>query len=546
MTKSHKKAKWAVWGLLLLFVLLSSLPFLFEGCGPLALLSFTPLFLIDEICRREGLRGAGWYGFLALLLFNIATTFWVWFVSPAGSVAAILLNTLFMFILFALFRWCRRLCRKGAKWLPYLFFAAIWLAWEHIYFNIDLTWPWLTLGYAFATSHKLVQWYEVTGVLGGSLWILSASILAFCGIREAMDGHRKAAGWLAGALGAVVLIPTVCSLIRYYGYQEKGEAIEVALIQPNVDPFERHGHGTTTQQELDEQMIRLFERVITPQTRYLITPETVTYGISLNNVAASESFERYKAFLERHEGANLLFGSLTNQPYFCEERPTLTARKLPWYWMDRYNSALLMDSRNLYGFYHKSRLVPGTECIPFLNQAPWLGTLVEKFGGASGSYGRMEKMLVLRGNDGIGVAPMICYESVYGDYSRGAVRDGADFMAVMTNDAWWGDTPGYRQHFRYAALRAIENRRDVAQAANTGYSGFFNQRGDVLQRSAWWTEEALSGEVHLNKELTPFTRHGDVIGRWARWISLLLALLSLASFVWGKKSARGKSAADNS
>jgi apolipoprotein N-acyltransferase len=104
-------------------------------------------------------------------------------------------------------------------------------------------------------------------------------------------------------------------------------------------------------------------------------------------------------------------------------------------------------------------------------------------------------------------------------------------MAVMTNDAWWGDTPGYRQHFRYAALRAIENRRDVAQAANTGYSGFFNQRGDVLQRSAWWTEEALSGEVHLNKELTPFTRHGDVIGRWARWISLLLALLSLASFV---------------
>lgn len=546
MTKPRKKVKWAVWGLILLFVLLSSLPFLFEGCGPLALLSFTPLLLIDEICRRESLRGAGWYGFLALLLFNIATTFWVWFVSPAGAVAALLLNTLFMFVLFSLFRLSRKLCRKGAKWLPYLFFIALWLAWEHIYFNIELTWPWLTLGYAFATSHKLVQWYELTGVLGGSLWILTTSTLAFFGIREALDSRRKTAWGMAGALAAVVLIPTVCSLIRYYGYQEKGEPVEVAIIQPNVDPFERHGHGTTTQKELDEQMISLFESVMTPRTRYLITPETVTYGINLDNVASSSSFERYKEFLERHEGTNLLFGSLTDKPYFCKERPTLTARKAPWYWFDRYNSALLMDSRDLFGYYHKSRLVPGTECIPFLNQAPWLGKLVEKFGGASSSYGRMERMKALKGNDGIGVAPMICYESVYGDYSRDAVLDGADFMAVMTNDAWWGDTPGYRQHFRYAALRAIENRRDVAQAANTGFSGFFNQRGDVLQRSSWWTEAALVGEMHLNAHLTFFTRHGDFIGRWAKPVTLLLALLSLVSFVWGKRSARGKSASDKS
>ena len=546
MTETRKKAKWAVWGLVFLFVLLSSLPFLFKGCGPLALLCFTPLLLIDEICRRESLHGAGWYGFVALLLFNIATTFWVWFVSPAGAIAALLLNTLFMFILYALFRWSRRLCKKGGKWLPYLFFAAIWLAWEHIYFNIDLTWPWLTLGYAFATSHKLIQWYELTGVLGGSLWILTASILAFFGIREAMDGHRKAALWLMGALAAVVLIPSTGSLVRYYGYQEKGKTVEVALIQPNVDPFQRHGHGTTSQADLDDQMIRLFDSVMTPATRWLITPETVTYGINLTHIAASDSYERYHKFLQRHPQANLLFGSLTMIPYFTDAKPTPTARKYSYYWMDRFNTAILMDASDVYGYYHKSRLVPGTECIPFLNQAPWLGKLVDHFGGASGSYGRMSEMLALKGNDGVKVAPMICYESVYGDYSRDAVRRGADFMAVMTNDAWWGDTPGYRQHFRYAALRAIENRRDVAQAANTGFSGFINQRGDVLQRTAWWTEDALVGEVHLNNALTPFTLKGDVIGRCAKPLSLLLALLVLASFVWGKISARGKSAADNS
>lgn len=546
MTGSRKKAKWAVWGLIVLFVLLSSLPFLVKGCGLLALLSFTPLFCIDEICRREQLRGAGWYGFTALALFNIATTFWVWFVSPAGAIAALLLNSLFMFILYALFRWSRKLCKKGGKWLPYLFFAAIWLAWEHIYFNIDLTWPWLTLGYAFATSHKLIQWYEITGTLGGSLWILTASILAFWGLREAMDGRRKAAWWMTGALAAVVLIPSICSLVRYYSYQEKGESIEVALIQPSVDPFQRHGHGTTPQQQLDEEMIALAESVVTPETRYLITPETVTYGIILHLMEMSPSVCVYQEFLKEHPQLNLLFGSLTTQHYYTDQKPSTTARKQGYFWYDRYNTAILINSTDIFGYYHKSRLVPGTECIPFLEQAPWLGRIIEKFGGASGSYGRMKEMLALEGSDGNKVVPMICYESVYGDYSRGGVRNGGNFMAVMTNDAWWGDTPGYRQHFRYAALRAIENRRDVVQAANTGLSGYFNQRGDVLQQTSWWTKEARVGEVHLNDELTPFTLKGDVIGRWAKPVSLLLALLVLASFVWGKRSARGKSAADNS
>ena len=546
MTESRKKAKWAVWGLIFLFVALSSLPFLFKGCGPLALLSFTPLFCIDEICRRKGLRGAGWYGFTALALFNIATTFWVWFVSPAGAIAALLLNSLFMFILYALFRWSRKLCKKGGQWLPYLFFAAIWLAWEHIYFNIDLTWPWLTLGYAFATSHKLIQWYEITGVLGGSLWILTASILAFFGLRAAMDGRRKAAWWMTAALAAVVLVPSICSLVRYYGYQEKGETIEVALIQPSVDPFQRHGHGTVTQAELDQQMLQMAEAAVTPQTRYLITPETVTYGVDLNLILMNPSISRYMSFLERHPELNMLFGALTDQYYFSGEKPTTTARKSRSFWYDRYNSAILLSHNTYRGIYHKSKLVPGTECIPFLEQASWLGKVIDSFGGASSSYGRMDHMEALEGADGNKVVPMICYESVYGDYSRGGVQRGGNFLAVMTNDAWWGDTPGYRQHFRYAALRAIENRRDVAQAANTGISGFINQRGDVLQRTSWWKEESLVGDVHLNGETTPFTRWGDVIGRLAKPVSLLLALLVLASFVWGKISARGKSAADNS
>ncbi|MBR5055831.1 MAG: apolipoprotein N-acyltransferase, partial [Bacteroidales bacterium] len=134
-------------------------------------------------------------------------------------------------------------------------------------------------------------------------------------------------------------------------------------------------------------------------------------------------------------------------------------------------------------------------------------------------------------------------ESVYGYWSAEAVRDGATFLAVITNDGWWGDTPGYHQHFRFAALRAIENRRDVAHVANTGISGFINQRGDVLQATGWWVETAIRGDVHTNTRLTFFSRHGDLVGRASQWLSAGLILLLLLSLLWDRISGRGKSAA---
>ena len=143
------------------------------------------------------------------------------------------------------------------------------------------------------------------------------------------------------------------------------------------------------------------------------------------------------------------------------------------------------------------------------------------------------------------VGAMICYESVYGDWSRIATKKGARFLAVITNDGWWGDTPGYRQHFNYARLRAIENRRDVVQAANTGISGIIDQRGDVLQRTGWWVETTLTATLNGNDAQTLFVRYGDFIGRTAcfAFLVLLLALVILrTASASGKRSGRGKSA----
>ena len=117
-------------------------------------------------------------------------------------------------------------------------------------------------------------------------------------------------------------------------------------------------------------------------------------------------------------------------------------------------------------------------------------------------------------------APVICYESIWGNYVSKYVKKGAQFIAIITNDGWWGNTSGKDQHLQYAKLRAIENRRWVARSANTGISGFINQRGDIVQQTKWWQPAALNQEINLNEEITFYTQAGDI----AAYLGLVLAL----------------------
>ena len=125
------------------------------------------------------------------------------------------------------------------------------------------------------------------------------------------------------------------------------------------------------------------------------------------------------------------------------------------------------------------------------------------------------------------VGTAICYESVYGEYCTGYVRQGAQLLTVITNDAWWGNTPGYRQHFNYSRLRAIETRRWVARCGNTGISALIDPSGRVVSRTPWWEPAVLQGSVQLLSDTTPFVRYGDMTGRVCVFLFLLLAAAAL-------------------
>ena len=536
--KSRKSVHIYILGWILISSLLLSLPFLVDHLGFLALFGMVPLFFIEDICRKHDVKGATWYYYLLFVVWNTITTYWVSYATLPGGIAAILLNAFQMSLVFWFYRLFKKqiLKRDGASrdsFIPYLFFIVTWLGWEHYYFDAEVSWPWLVLGNAFAGSIKSVQWYEYTGTLGGSLWILLSNVLLYrIIVKEA--GRDKDAGEckyqrrqryaLYGGYASLIILPFVISFVMFSSYEEKKDPCEFVLLQPNIEPYQDK-FNTLTRDEQDDILFRLAERGVTPQTSFVVAPETFTWFINEDAPYTCPTVRRMGAFVKKHPKTNFITGAVTMRQYVTRNAPSLTAKKGRGYWYDTFNASVMMDSTGQCDFFHKSKLVVLTEFIPYPKLLAPINKLAIELGGATGSYGTQPEITIFEGSDGTKIGTAICYESVYGDYYRDYVLKGAQVMSIITNDGWWSNTPGYRQHLRYASLRAIETRRSIARSANTGISAFINQRGERVAELGWWHEDCLTGSINLNNELTFFVRHGDFIGRISTFMFTLLALL---------------------
>ena len=526
-----------------LFVLLMSLPFLVEGCGCFALLGFVPLLCMERVATEHSVKHFWWWHYGTFVAWNAVTTFWVCNATVGGGIFAVLANALQMSLVFGLFRWVkRRFAGRGrSSSLPYLFLAAAWIAWEKYYLTVaEISWPWLVLGNAFAGTSPLVQWYEFTGSLGGSLWVWASSLSVF-GLMVATSDGRFSGRWntkarIAAVVGTLLVFfgPMVWSWVLWNRYQEVSEGtVPVIIAQPNFDPY--HKFGGMTQDEQNVVLLSQFAQGLKEMEKenpgdsssvLLLAPETFTSDILCNDVPSSRTFRRFVSFLGEHPRGEILFGASSWTRYEQRVRPSANARKMgDGDWYETHNSALIVDSTGRYGLYQKSKLVPGVEMLPYVKV---LGPIDDKLlGGVAGRcVGQPEvSNLVFRQEVPIGCA--VCYESVYGEHCAKYVRAGARLLTIITNDAWWGDTPGYRQHLNYARLRAIETRRDIARCGNTGISAFIDQKGRILSRTTWWEPAILRGTVNLSSRETFFVRAGDIVGRVCVFLFVLLFAAAL-------------------
>ena len=500
--------------------------------------AFVPLLLIEDRIsstpgRRRGRKFLG-YSYLTFLTWNVFTSYWIYNSTAVGGILAMTLNAALMCIPAMLFYFTKRISTRS---LGLVAFVVYWITFEFLHLNWELTWPWLTIGNAFASLPQIVQWYEYTGALGGTLWVLLGNAMIFLIVRENYSLQEKIRMQKQKVFLALawIFIPTITSLFIYSAHEEKGTDIEVMVVQPNIDPYEEKFFGSDRFIPYEEQLNRLInlsENNITPETRYIAWPETaLPYGYFEDNLNTYPVILRLKQFVAAHPNVSLITGLDTYKLYQTKATPTSSKyREGEDIYRDAFNSAMQINENQEIVIYHKSRLVPGVEHMP-----SFMSSFAIALGESAGGLGRQNHRTVFFNKDNTGVAPVICYESIFGEFVTDYVKKGANMIFIITNDGWWGNTQGHKQHMQYAVLRAIETRKSIARSANTGISGFINQRGDILEESVYWEQKVMRRKIKQNRIKTFYTRHGDYMGTAAAFGSIAVFMLAIIFVIRRRK-----------
>jgi len=496
-------------------------------------IAFVPLLYVENDIREKNLKKSNLkvylISFIAFFIWNSITTWWLYYATALGMSVAILLNSLLMsFIILIYHVIAKRIPQKTA----YIFLITLWISYEKFILNWDLSWPWLNLGNGFAMRPKWIQWYEYTGIFGGTLWVWIVNIILVAGLIKFIRTKNKTFLIRHSILGfSIVVILLFSSLLIYHNYKEKGTKLTAIVLQPNVDPYsEKYNQNNLTSVQ---HLIELAQTKMDSSVTLIVAPETtLATPTNLNSYHSKPSFKYLKRYTEKYKNLDFLTGISFYKPYHSTKKPTGTANyyNRGRFWYDSYNSALFISSNFSAQIYDKSKLVAGVEMMPYKKYlSPIIGDFMINLGGSTASLATQKKRTVFKTyNSKFGFAPVICYESVYGQYVTNYIKNGANIITIITNDGWWDDSQGYKQHLSFATLRAIENRRSVARSANTGISCFINQRGDLLASLPYGTKGALKQVIRANKKLTFYTKYGDYIARLSQFIMVIILLITIA------------------
>ncbi len=381
---------------------------------------------------------------------------------------------------------------------------AIWILLEFARVSGRFGFAWGDLGYALYRRVELIQLASLTGALGLSFVIVWINYLLFLALRGR--------DWRALA-GAILIF----ALLFSYGaaamrHQLKGRELRVALIQPNL-PQERKSDPRNLEEFL-RVYLALLGKIDPARAELVILPETILPAYLLQQAEYLEPFSRFA----QKNSLYLLFGTLD----YRQERFYNTA-------------ALLSPQGEIVAQYDKVQLVPfSPEYLPLRAQLERLGFawLIRELAPVDLTPGR--GFFSLESSLGK-IATNICFESSFSHISRGFVRNGAELLITLTNDAWFKRSLALPQHFSFGVLRAVETGRWFVQAANTGISGIISPKGVIVHSSGVETEEILQGQVELLSGRTFYARFGD----WLVYLSLLYLLAaSIASVIAGSARRR--------
>jgi apolipoprotein N-acyltransferase len=508
--------------------MLLGLAWITNSSGLILLVAFVPFFLIEENLYNNAEKYL-WNAFFlytlpGFVIFNILAIGWVRVSTLTGAVFIIMgLSFLMSFTL-----WLAHIIRlKAGNTAGYISFVSFWLSLEYINLNTSIITPWLNLGNGLAKDILFIQWYDITGAAGGTLWIICSNLAFFVWINKYIRKKSFINTYLWLAL-ALAVIPATISILRYYNIEQiETGAMEVVIIQPNVDPYTEKFSIPFVQQW--EKALSMAESAVTEKTTWVITPETtIDDPVNEDDMHNDKYIIRAKEFINKHSHLSLISGMVSYRSFPDENGHTDSLY---------YNSAFKIDTGNRIEIYHKSKLVPGVEMQFSEGPLNLLTRLLPYFGGTQWGYTKQkERINFEHASSQTKIAPVICYESVYGNFVAEYVRNGAGAIFIITNDGWWKNTSGYKQHLSYASIRAIETRRPVVRAANTGISCIIDIKGKRITESGWWDTAIITGKINPETRVTPYVKYGEYLMRIASLISILILSIVFIAIPLRKKN----------
>ena len=503
------------WAMALTVPVLLALSFPPFNISILQIPAFILLFRISLISETK--REVILYTYPAFVLWNLFSTYWLMMATIAGGVAAILANALIMLVPLLIIRVLFKTELNPV--LASFFAAAVWVSYEFLHHNWDLAWPWLTLGNGWSNLTGVIQYISITGVFGISFWVVFSAALFY---NYLIKPSKKL---LTAGLILLFSFPLFSIISMAMMNVEEGEPIEVAIIQPNSDSYQRFG-GLPSLEALLDKLLEMSDRVRTEQTDVIIWPEN---AVDSSLTIDSPHYYRIRDSVNVWN-TSLMTGTGFLEFYSEDERPEVARETHAGRFYNVYNAALYFQPQAEPEIYRKGRLVPIVERFPFVE----FFQRIDRFGwiewGYHSGYGLGTTADVFPVNNSKTPA-LICYDSVFSGWVNAFVDEGADFLTIITNDGWWGDSHGHIQHFAFARLRAIEHRMWIARSANNGISGIISPDGKVQVETEYWTEDAFNFTIYGNQNPTFYSRHGN----WIGYFSLISAFLGVFFIYYGRK-----------
>jgi apolipoprotein N-acyltransferase len=508
--------------------------------GILAAFAFIPFLF--HLSKVETYGKTFWSSYFVFFVFNLIAVSWVGgfnehkdvYLMVAG-VSLLIVHPIFLSMPIMAFTFIRRnLNFKTAVYsLPFL-----WVSFEFVHSLGELAFPWLTLGNSMSYDLSLIQYSCFTGVYGVSFWLLLINIITFILVVKILLKE-----WKLSSPKSVLIIFFLLMLYfipKLYGSFElkkeisSGEAIKIGLIQPNIDPWEKWDYDT---QEAQLQKFQLMTSNISHDVNLVVWPETATPYYILR--------PQYRFYFDKIKNQidSLNIPLFTGIPdihiYKANEKTPPSAKQFrgSGEFYDSYNSSmLLIPHSNEIQKYAKIRLVPFSERVPYADQLSFLNLPYWGVGIGGWGIGKDTTVFKLPLKDAaiVNFSSMICYESIYPTFVADFVRKGSEFLIIITNDSWWGDSFGPYQHLRCGIFRAIENRRWIARCANGGISCFIDPYGNVYDETKMYTQSTIVNSIYARKDLTFYSRHGDIFAFSCLFISGFILMAGLSKKLYLK------------